>query len=107
MAVPTVTLDFPNPARLGNTPMGVLSGQVEIESYDTAHPEVAVITNRFLDDGKLRVCVNSVSENGYFVAWDKTTLSFKAYTTAGTVPIEVASSTDVGFVDFIAVGQLG
>jgi hypothetical protein len=107
MAVPTIILDFPKPSRLGNTAMGVLSGQMEAESYDTAHPAVASITGKFLAGGKLRVMCAPVTENGYFVAWDHVTSSFKAYTTAGTVPVEVANTTDIGFFDFIAVGQLG
>lgn len=104
MAAPTVTLDYPKPARLGNTAMGVLSGSVDITSYDTAHPEVTAITGHFLPDGLLRVTPNGVSSSGDFlVAWDATSKSFLAYSAVGT---EGTSSASVGTVDFIAVGQL-
>lgn len=89
MAVPAVTLDTPRPGRLGNTPMGVLSGSVNISSYDTAHPAVVAITGLFLPSGKLRVAVCGVSSNGYGVTWDPVTKSFKAYKTAGTVSAPV------------------
>lgn len=84
MAIPTVTLDTPKPGRLGNSPMGVLSGSVNISSYDTAHPEVTTITKAFLPAGKLRVTVCAFSSNGYIVFWDATSKSFKAYRPSGT-----------------------
>ncbi|SRR6266851_977381 len=107
MAVPTITLDMPRVTRLGNTQFGVLSGQVAISSYDTAHPAVAAITGKFKDTVLLRVLSGAVSTLGFWVAWDRATLSFKAYTSAGTVPVEVANTTNVGNVDFVAIGHLG
>ena len=37
----TVTLDTPTPGRLGNTPMGVLSGTCNITNYNTTLAEIS------------------------------------------------------------------
>lgn len=93
MAVPTTTLDVAAPARLGNTPMGVISGTVNVSSYDTAHPEVTAITGKFIAGGALRVCPNGLSSGGYMIQWDDTSKSFKAYRAAGTVAAGTVTST--------------
>ena len=113
MAAPTVTLDFPVPGRLGNTVVGVLSGSVNISSYDTAHPEVTGITHHFLSGGFLKVAVSGLSSNGYLVYWDSTTKSFKAYTSgsvtagtitaSGTVNMSAGSAGSGGVADVMAV----
>lgn len=79
MAVPTVTLDYPTPSRIGNRAVGVIAGSVTIGTYDTAHPEVTAITGKFISGGKLQVIPEGVSSLGLVVEWDTTTKSFKAY----------------------------
>jgi hypothetical protein len=108
MAAPTVALDYPKPARLGNTPMGVVSGLVTISSYDTAHPAVTAITGVFKPSGLLRVVPNGESSNGYTVRWDHATDSFKAYLPAGTVanPTISAGSGSAGVALGVTSGAL-
>lgn len=107
MAAPAVTLDFPFAVRIGNTAMGILSGSVNITSYDDAHPEVTAITGHFKSGGLLRVVCDNVSDTPLFVSWDAVTKSFKVYTTAGTAPVESAAAADGGAVSWIAIGQMG
>lgn len=107
MAAPTVALDFPRVVRIGNTAMGILSGSVTVTSYDTAHPEVTAITKQFKPGGLLRVFPDAVSTAPRFVTWDSVTKSFKIYTTAGTVPVEVANAVNSGVFGFMAIGQMG
>lgn len=85
MAVPAVTLDFPRVCRIGNTAMGILSGSVNVSAYDTADPEVTAITGKFKTGGKLRVCCNGLSSNGFSILWNPTTKSFQAFRAAVTV----------------------
>lgn len=81
----TVTLDTPKPGRLGNSPMGVLSGGVDLTNYNTTLAEATVITKAFLPNGKLRVVPNGVSSLGYAIKWDTASKSFKAFRTGATV----------------------
>jgi hypothetical protein len=110
MAAPAVTLDFPIAQRVGNRVCGLISGTVNITSYDTAHPAVPAITGLFKPSGKLRVSPVGVSSNGYAIRWDNATNSFKAYSSNGAAPaalVEAPNTTAVGTFDFIAMGQLG
>lgn len=93
MAVPAVTLDFPTPARVGNTAMGLLMGTVNISTYDAAHPAVTAITGKFKPSGKLRVVCNGLSSNGYAVQWDPATSSFKAFRATVTVGNPTVNTT--------------
>jgi hypothetical protein len=110
MAVPAITLDFPIAQRVGNRVCGLISGSVNITSYDTAHPAVTALTGLFKPSGKLRVSPVGVSSNGYAIRWDNATNSFKAYSSNGAAPaalVEAPNTTAVGTFDFIAMGQLG
>jgi hypothetical protein len=110
MAVPAVTLDFPIAQRVGNRPCGLISGSINITSYDTAHPALTALTGLFKPSGKLRVVATGVSSNGYVLRWDNATNSFKAYSSNGAAPaalVEAPNATAVGSSDFIAMGQLG
>lgn len=75
----TVTLDTPRPGRLGNTPMGVLSGICNLTNYNSTLAEITTITKAFLTGGVLRVVPTSLTSNGYVVQWDTTGKAFKAY----------------------------
>lgn len=104
MAVPSVTLDTPKPSRLGNSVMGVLSGSVNVSSYDTSHPAVSAITGLFIGSGLLRVTPNGLSSSGYLIRWDKASNSFKAYvpgaTTLTPAAAGAASAVTVGSSPF-------
>jgi hypothetical protein len=75
MAVPAVTLDFPIAQRVGNRVCGLISGSVNVTSYDTAHPALTALTGLFKPSGKLRVSPTGVSSNGYSIRWDNATNS--------------------------------
>ncbi len=109
MAAPTITLDTPRAARLGNTQFGIISGGMVMSSYDTAHPAVTAIAGQFKSGSQMRVMPDGVTTSGYALSWDNATSSFKAYTTAsgGGALAEVASATVVGSAGFIAIGHLG
>lgn len=79
----TVTLDAPKPGRLGNTPMGVLSGTCNLTNYNTTQAEITTITKAFLTGGKLRVVADGLSSLGYVCKWDTTAKAFKAYRQGG------------------------
>ncbi len=106
MAVPAVTLDFPKPVRLGNSPMAVLAGSVNCTAYDTAHPAVTAITGHFRTSGKLRIVPEGLSSGGWLVQWDTASSSFKAYSALAQPATEATSTAAVGTFDFIAVGQI-
>ena len=90
----TVTLDTPKPGRLGNSPMGVLSGTCNLSNYNTTQSEITTITKAFLPNGKLRVVADGLSSNGYAVKWDTTAKAFKAYRVGtGTGTLTIASGT--------------
>lgn len=106
----TVTLDFPKPGRLGNLPMGVISGTCNVTNYNSTLVELTTITKAFLPGGKLRVTPNGVSSLGFVIKWDSTGKAFRAFSTgtAADAPLnEEASDSNIGTFDFIAVGQLG
>lgn len=109
MAAPTITLDTPRPARLGNTQFGVASGLMVMSSYDTAHPEVTSITGMFQSGSVARVCPDGISTGGYALTWDAATKSVKAYVanTSGSVLLEASSGSNVGSAGFIAIGHIG
>lgn len=110
MAVPALTFDFPIQQRIGNRSSGLISGSVNVTSYDTAHPAVTALTGKFKPGGLLRVVCGGVSSGGFAVTWDKTTSSFKAYNSNGASPAalnEAANAAAVGTFDFIAMGQMG
>jgi hypothetical protein len=101
----TTTLDFPKSLRLGNSPMGVLAGRVNVTNYNQTLAEITAITGKFKAGGPLRVVVSGASSTGYLVIWDTTGKSLKAF--VPTTQAEVASDTAVGTVDFVAIGQMG
>lgn len=100
----TVTLDTPRPGRLGNSPMGVLSGTCNLTNYNSTLVEITTITKAFLPGGKLRVVADGLTSNGYVVKWDTSGKAFKAYRQgAGTGVLNVAS----GNPDTHALGVSG
>lgn len=110
MAAPAVTLDFPIAQRVGNRVCGLISGSVNVTSYDTAHPALTALTGLFKPSGKLRVCSTGTSTGGFSIGWDVATKSFKAFNSNGAAPaalLEAANGAAVGSFDFIAMGQLG
>jgi len=88
----TVTLDTPRPGRLGNTPMGVLSGTCNLTNYNSTLTAITAITKAFLPGGTLTVVPNGISSEGFIIAWDATGHAFRAYGTAGA-DITVGSGT--------------
>lgn len=82
----TVTLDTPKPGRLGNSPMGVLSGTCNLTNYNDTLAEITAITKAFLPGGKLTVVPNGISSNGFIPAWNAAGKAFRAYAAgSGTV----------------------
>lgn len=81
----TVTLDTPKPGRLGNSPMAVLSGTVNLTNYNSTLAELTAITKAFLPSGKLRVVPAGLSSLGYVIAWDSTNKAFVAYRAGSSV----------------------
>lgn len=79
----TTTLDYPKPGRLGNLPIGVISGTCNITNYNDTVAEITAITKAFLPGGKLRVVPNGISSGGFIVKWDATSKAFRAYSTVG------------------------
>lgn len=77
----TVTLDFPRPAKLFRS-ISIVTGKADLSAYHATMVEVTDITDIFEDTP--RVIADGVSENGYLVKWDVTSLAFKAY-----VPVKV------------------
>lgn len=107
MAAPTITLDQPKPIRLGNSPFGIMSGLVNVSTYDTAHPEVTAITGKF--KVKPRVTFSGVSSTLYMPRWDATGGAIYMYQESGAsgVALEAIAGTNCGVFSFTAVGQLG
>lgn len=87
----TVTLDFPRPGPVGNTKMGVLTGQINLTNYNTTLAEITGITGRF--KSAPRVIVGGVSSNGYAVKWDPTAKAVKAYRAAASTVTPSGSIT--------------
>src|SRR6266550_9161348 len=96
----TTTLDTPRATRIGNSPMGVLSGSVNLTNYNSAKVAVTAITGQFRGGSNLRVIPEAVSSNGQLVAWDEASSAFKCYVT--TTGAEVANDVNVGTFGFHA-----
>ena len=99
----TVVLDTPRPARLGNTPMGVLSGSCHVTNYNQTPVAISAITKAFLPGGKLTVVPNGISSGGFIMAWDAATTAFRAYGAVGT-GITVGSGTITASAPTITTG---
>lgn len=103
----TVVLDQKSaaPQRVAGSPFAVLGGTIHVTSYNTVYAPITQITNQFR--GTPRVIVDGVSISGavnYLTRWDPVSGCIKAYSALGT---EVVSNTDIGTVNFIAIGQMG
>lgn len=77
----TVTVDTPRANRIGNTPIGIISGSCNLTNYNSTLAALTAITGKF--SGGLRVCADGISSNGYVIKWDTSGSAFKAYRAAG------------------------
>ena len=102
----TVTFSIPRVDRLGRYLAGI-PGTVDITNYNSTLVESTTITSKFR---KLYVVlVDGPTDNGYVVEWDATSNAFKAYQgdysqTADGALTECSDNTDVGAVQFFAIG---
>lgn len=103
----TTTLDqrFSAEQALGASPFGVITGTIRVTSYNQTHATITTVTNQFKAAPRV-VCdgVSVLSGTNYLTRWDPTDKCIVAYSALGT---EVANGTDIGTVNFIAIGQLG
>lgn len=58
--------------------LGVVSGVIDVTNYNTTLAEITGVTGQFRGD-PWNVMVDPISENGYIVRWDYTSLAIKAY----------------------------
>ena len=105
----TVTVDVAKPDRIGRN-YGIVTGTVDITNYNSTVAEITDITKYFLDNSiSVTVAPCGVTDNGYWLSWDKTNKAFKAYkgdysASVDGPAVECADDLDVGAVPFIAVG---
>jgi len=108
----TVTVDVPRAEMIFRSPaVGIIIGNVNVTNYNTTGVEITDITKYFVSARVLAVFTSGPTDAGYLLVWNATDLCFDAYMAnyAQTTPtdgplIEVATDTDVGAVDFIALG---
>lgn len=94
MAAQAVTVTRTNrvATKLGQG-VGVLFGRVDITNYHQTAVEITDITNYFRSD--VVISMSGVSDNGYHVAWESATGTFKAYyPTAGAIAVTAGTAGD-------------
>ena len=100
--------------KIGNN-LGIFVGKLDVTNYNQTTVEETDITKHFLPSGVsgyakgILACLFISSENGYVLGFDKNTGKIKAYygdydAVADGALIEVASDTDLGTFDFVAIG---
>ena len=87
--------------------IGYLSGKVDVTNYNQTLAEITAITSRF--QGDPNVIITAGSDNGFLCRWDAMGKAIKAYTfdydaVADGAAIQAANDTDIGVVEFLAVG---
>lgn len=110
MAAPTVTFVQRKTMQLDGASFGLMTGSVNVTSYDNTHPAVTAITGKARQNSTLTVIPDAVSSGGYAITWDPASTSFKAYTTGSAlsgVLAEAANAAAVGTFGFVLIGQLG
>ena len=81
-----VTFDLYKAARIGSTPMGLISGTVNLSVYSQTKTALAALTGKFLTGGLLRVVPDGISSLGYMVRWSKADSAFRVYGPGAITP---------------------
>lgn len=101
-----VTLRTRKPARVGNTSLGMLAGEIDVTNYNSTTTKETDITRFFREIPSLSMA--GATDEGYVLAWDRSTGKIKAFKQASAgAMVEVDDDTDVGSAAFIAVGNVG
>ena len=105
----TVAFDTRASVRIPGTRLSVLYGTINITNYNTTPTEITAITSRFR--GTPRVMLGGFTDSFHAVFWDNTLKSVKAaFPTQQTASagnragVEATTDTDVGLVEFMAIG---
>lgn len=94
------------PMKAGTAPFGVASGTITVNPYSQTRLAIAQITGLFKTNGLLNVVAGPLDSSGkYIVSWDAVNKSLSAWTASATQAAEGA--TDVGSIQWMAIGQLG
>ena len=105
--VQTTTVDFKGDAERISQNFGIVTGKTDITTYNTTGVEITEITSLFKNAP--RVIADGFSDNLYGIRWDTTDKCFHAFSTGTSAdgPFnEEADGTDVGEVNWIAMGDI-
>jgi len=97
----STTDDLPRTERISEN-LGIMTGEVDIDNYNTTLAEITSITSKF--ESVLAVVVDGLSTNGYVVKWDRSNKSFKCFnptnidTSSGTVADALGWASGGAFV---------
>ena len=105
----TTTLTRTHTQKISPGRMGFLFGKTDVSNSSPTHIQITKITDQFSASTQVDVIVSGVSDNGYLVRWDRTTMAFEIRhlgSTAATLFAEAAEDVDAGEFDWIAVGLI-
>jgi len=103
----TTTFDLPHAERISRE-LGMITGKCDVTNYNTTGAEITDITGKF--KSLKRVICDGFSDNLFGMRWDTTDKCFHAFSEsdggAGTAFQEEANDTDIGEINFIAIGTI-